>query len=69
VEFSEWALIGRMAVARTALDPQGFVFLEGARWLATAEDGPVGEGERVQVTQVRGLKLTVKKNEPKEEER
>lgn len=63
------ALIGRMAVARTALDPQGFVFLEGARWLATAEDGPVGEGERVQVTEVRGLRLTVKKKHGPEEER
>jgi membrane-bound serine protease (ClpP class) len=58
-----------MAVARTALDPQGFVFLEGARWLATAEDGPVGEGERVQVTEVRGLRLTVKKKDRPEEER
>ncbi len=61
------ALVGRMAVARTALDPEGLVFLEGARWRATAEGAPVAEGERVRVTEVRGLRLTVKKTEKVEE--
>jgi membrane-bound serine protease (ClpP class) len=55
------ALVGRVAVARTALDPEGLVFLEGGRWRATAEDAPVSEGERVTVTEVNGLKLRVKK--------
>jgi membrane-bound serine protease (ClpP class) len=55
------ALVGRVAVARTALAPEGLVFLEGARWRATAEDAPVNEGERVTITEVRGLKLKVKK--------
>ena len=53
--------MGRIAVARTALAPDGLVFLEGARWRATAEDAPVNEGERVTITEVRGLKLKVKK--------
>ena len=55
-------MVGRVAVARTALTPEGFVFFEGARWRATAEDAPVQEGERVRVTSVRGLKLTVRKD-------
>ena len=55
------ALVGRVAVARTALDPEGFVFFEGARWMATADDAPVAQGERVRVTSVEGLKLTVRR--------
>lgn len=61
------ALVGRVAVARTALDPEGFVFFEGARWKATADDAPVGQGERVRVTSVEGLKLTVRR-EPERKE-
>jgi membrane-bound serine protease (ClpP class) len=55
------AMVGRVAVARTVLDPEGLVFFEGARWKATADDGPVGQGERVRVTSVNGLKLTVRR--------
>jgi membrane-bound serine protease (ClpP class) len=61
------ALIGRVAVVRSALDPEGFVFLEGGRWRATAEDGPIAAGERVRVTDVHGLRLTVKKRDEAEE--
>lgn len=57
------ALIGRVAVARTPLNPEGLVFLEGARWRARAEEGPIGEGQRVTITRVEGLKLTVRKAE------
>jgi len=55
------ALIGRVAVARSPLEPSGQVFLQGERWQATSEDGPVQVGERVIVTGVRGLRLTVRK--------
>jgi membrane-bound serine protease (ClpP class) len=55
-------MIGRIAVARTPLTPEGFVFYEGARWRATAEDAPVQQGDRVRVTSVKGLKLTVRKD-------
>ncbi len=61
------AFVGREAVARSVLDPEGLVFLEGARWQAEAEDGPIQEGERVTVTKIDGLKLTVKKAEAKDE--
>jgi len=55
------SLIGKRAVARSPLDPQGFVFLQGERWRATAEDGPVQEGEAVTIVDVKGLRLTVRK--------
>jgi len=54
-------LVGKRAVVRSRLDPDGFVFLEGARWKAHAEGPPVQEGERVRVTEVHGLKLTVRR--------
>ncbi len=57
------ALIGREATARSPLDPEGIVFLEGARWRARAEGGLIQEGEQVTVTDVQGLKLTVRKAE------
>jgi len=55
------ALIGRVAVTRSPLEPEGQVFLEGERWMATAQDGPVREGERVVVTGVQGLRLQVRR--------
>ncbi|MDE3096394.1 MAG: nodulation protein NfeD [Chloroflexota bacterium] len=55
------AMIGRRAIARSDLAPQGFVFLQGERWKAVAEDGPVRSGETVIVTAVRGLTLTVRR--------
>jgi membrane-bound serine protease (ClpP class) len=55
------SLIGRAAIARSPLEPSGQVFLQGERWQATSEDGPVRVGERVIVTGVRGLHLTVKR--------
>jgi membrane-bound serine protease (ClpP class) len=55
------SLVGRLAVARSDLSPQGVVFMEGARWQATAEGEPVVQGERVEITAVKGLKLTVRK--------
>ena len=55
------ALIGRQAVARSALDPDGIVFVGGVRWQARAEGGPVAEGEEVTVTKIDGLKLTVRR--------
>ena len=55
------AMIGHRAIARSDLAPQGFVFLQGERWKAVAEDGPIRSGETVIVTAVRGLTLTVRR--------
>jgi membrane-bound serine protease (ClpP class) len=54
-------LVGQTAVARTALEPKGMVFVEGEIWSATVEEGRVEPGEEVTVTQVEGLKLKVRK--------
>ena len=61
------ALVGRMAVARTPLAPDGLVFIEGERWRAELEDGgDVSEGERVRVVSASGLRLLVRKEKETE---
>jgi membrane-bound serine protease (ClpP class) len=55
------SMLGKRGVARSALDPSGMVYLDGAYWTAQSEDGTVEEGEAVVVTAIKGLKLTVKK--------
>jgi len=55
------AMVGMVAVARTALDPTGTVFVHGERWEATAEEGKVEPGEEVVITRVDGLRLKVAK--------
>jgi membrane-bound serine protease (ClpP class) len=55
-------LVGEQAVVRSALDPVGHVFVQGALWRAVAEDGqPIHAGDRVRVESVDGLTLTVRK--------
>lgn len=54
------AMIGQGATARSAIDPDGYIFLRGERWKAHAEDGPISEGERVTVTGASGLTLMVR---------
>jgi membrane-bound serine protease (ClpP class) len=61
-------IVGRSAVARSALTPQGFVFIDGEYWAAEAEDGEVKPGENVIVTAIKGLKLTVRKHKPEGEQ-
>lgn len=60
------AMVGNKAIARTDLDPEGFVFVEGARWKAVAaeRDTPVTRGESVVITGVRGLTLFVARKAP-----
>jgi membrane-bound serine protease (ClpP class) len=57
-------LMGKVAVAKTELDPVGTIFVEGERWTATAEDGKVEPGEEVIITRVEKLSLRVRKNKP-----
>jgi membrane-bound serine protease (ClpP class) len=54
-------LVGKVAVARTALDPDGLVFFKGERWEAVSEAGKIEPGEEVVITKVDGLKLYVTK--------
>ena len=54
-------LIGRLAETRTPLDPEGSVFIQGELWHATAVDGPIDQGEQVEIVAMEGLRLTVKR--------
>jgi membrane-bound serine protease (ClpP class) len=64
-------LVGSLAEVRKRLDPEGFVFVEGALWRAVSEDGEVEPGEWVRVTGVYALRLTVRRlgSEPELEAR
>jgi len=53
-------LVGQVGRARTALDPHGMVFVDGALWEALSETGPLPQGERVAVVGVDGLCLRVR---------
>lgn len=54
-------LIGRTAEVRTALTPEGSVFIEGELWKAISEAGNVAAGEKVVISRVDGLILYVSK--------
>jgi membrane-bound serine protease (ClpP class) len=58
VTTGERGLVGESGLARTALDPEGKVFVHGEYWNATSS-GPVPEGARVRVLAVDGLHLRV----------
>ena len=52
-------LVGRQAVVRSLLDPEGTVWVAGELWTAVADDGPLALDERVEVVAVEGLRLRV----------
>ncbi len=54
-------LIGQEAIVRSELNPVGTVFLYGELWQAEAQDGPIAEGETVQVIGREGMRLIVRK--------
>jgi membrane-bound serine protease (ClpP class) len=53
-------MIGLGGTAETALEPEGWVLVQGERWRARAEE-PLGPGARVRVVAVEGLRLAVRK--------
>lgn len=57
-------VVGRTAVARSVLSPEGFVLMDGETWTAQAEGGTIQPGERVIVTEIKGLRLKVRKATP-----
>jgi len=59
------ALIGKVAVAQTGLNPKGTVLVEGEHWTAKVDSGKVEPGEEVIVTEIEGLKLAVIKKKIK----
>lgn len=59
-------LVGALAEARSTLDPEGQVWIEGALWGARVADGagPARLGDRVRVDAVEGLTLVVHPEAP-----
>jgi membrane-bound serine protease (ClpP class) len=53
------AMVGRVGVVRTPLQPEGQVLIDGELWRAVSPEAGVGAGEPVQVTAIDGLTLTV----------
>lgn len=54
-------MIGRIAIAKTPLDPTGTVAAQGELWTATLDQGRVAPGEEVIITKVEELRLRVAK--------
>ncbi len=52
-------LLGMAGVARTPIDPDGHVLVNGELWRARADGGRIDEGERVHVVAVEGLTVKV----------
>jgi len=54
-------ILGMRARAVTVLDPEGTVFVHGENWMARASDGPIEADASVEITEMNGLVLTVRK--------
>jgi membrane-bound ClpP family serine protease len=52
-------LIGKTAVVKVALEPEGEVMFKGELWTAVSEKGRVKPGEEVSINRVDGLTLYV----------
>ncbi|MEA2087580.1 MAG: nodulation protein NfeD [Candidatus Caldatribacteriota bacterium] len=59
-------LLGKMGITKTDLTPEGTIFVHGERWQASTKGEKIKEGEEVEVLEVKGLNLIVKKYERKE---
>jgi membrane-bound serine protease (ClpP class) len=55
-------MVGQTGLVRTALDPEGQVFVDGELWRAVTRDGSLPAGEHVEILSVDGLTLTVTKS-------
>lgn len=57
------AVIGHVGEAKTDLNPNGQVFIEGALWSAVSEHGKIPRGEKIVAIGMTGLRLVVRKEE------
>lgn len=55
------AILGKIAEARSDLNPTGLVFLDGELWRAESKEGFIEKGSKVRVVAMRGLTLQVEK--------
>ena len=56
-------LIGKKAIVKVALNPEGTVFFKGERWTAVSNEGRVNPGEEVIITKIDGLMIYVAKKQ------
>ncbi|MFC1939074.1 nodulation protein NfeD [Chloroflexota bacterium] len=56
-------LVGKAALVKAALDPEGIVLFKGERWTAVSEEGRLEPGETVIINKVDSLKLYVTKKQ------
>jgi membrane-bound ClpP family serine protease len=49
------------------MTPDGFVMMDGEIWTAESEEGGIEPGDNVIITQIKGLRLKVRKKKPKGE--
>lgn len=54
-------LIGRTGIAKSRMEPNGWVLVAGEYWSAVAENGPIDEGDKVEVVRVEGFRVVVRK--------
>lgn len=54
-------LVGRRAIVRAALHPEGVVFVQGERWRAALDQGVADAGDLVEIVGVEGFRLRVRK--------
>jgi len=59
-------LIGKTAVVKVALNPEGTVLFKGERWAAEVDEGRIKPGEEVVITKYDSLKLYVTKKQKEE---
>jgi membrane-bound serine protease (ClpP class) len=57
-------VVGRTVVARSPLSPDGFVTMDGEIWTAESEESGIKSGDSVIITQIKGLRLKVRKKKP-----
>lgn len=57
-------LVGAVGVARSRLDPEGMVYVQGEMWSAIAVDGPIADGQAVRVISLEGLRVRVRPEPP-----
>jgi membrane-bound serine protease (ClpP class) len=53
-------LVGAVGVARSALAPDGMVYVQGEMWSAVADEGPIADGQPVRVVGLEGLRVRVR---------
>jgi membrane-bound serine protease (ClpP class) len=53
-------LVDAVGVARTRIDPEGMVHVQGEMWSAVSTAGPIDSGQMVRVVGLEGLRLRVK---------